>query len=158
MIKKSNSTFDQICDLNEILSSDVILPEGLTTLLAEEIVDRNGCYYYRFLAPNGPFSKEFGDKTGNEASYNKILIEDYLNEEIESSKPIKLGVLYAVALLNKLSEEIESADFIVIFSNDGLYSSVTFHKKRVGESWLSDDLEKYKINSLLVLSLTDSIL
>ena len=152
MLIRCNNKFNQLCDLDDILLSKKNIPDSLRDLLTVNVIQRDGCFYYDFLAPQGPFSKELGDRTGNEAFYNKILIDDYLSEYYEASDGIVYGVLYAERLLNKLSLEILDEKFNVIFSNDGMYSSVTFHRIRAGESWLSDDLEKYQLNSLLMLS------
>lgn len=147
----SNSNFKKLCDINSILSFNYQLPIEFKKLLKRKVVVVDGCFYYDFLAPEGPYSKAFTDRTGNEASYNNILVVDYFEEEIDGSLEVRYGVLYAFALFDRLSKEFNKENFIVIFSNDGEYSSVTFHKVRDKEEYLFGGLDSYQLNSLLVI-------
>lgn len=116
-----------------------------------EIVEEDGCFYLSFLAPGGLYSKELIDRAGNEASYNRILIDDYLDEGIEGVDLVPFGLGYALSLASTLKEL--KACFRIVISFDGNYCSVTFHRNRENEVYLDDDLDEYKLESLFVIYL-----
>ncbi|WP_375577567.1 hypothetical protein ABWH96_10945 [Marivirga tractuosa] len=145
-----NNRFLKLTEGNNIESFKNKVKPPLMKLLNDDFIKIDGCHYYSFMAPNGPFSKDLTDRTGNEAFFNKIQIDDYLELENELDFFIQ-GVGYSILLFEKL-EKCYTESFRVIFSYDGSFANVTFYKVRDGESWLSDDLENYKLESILVIS------
>lgn len=114
-----------------------------------KIVEEDACFYLSFLAPGGLFSKELKDRTGNEASYNRIHIDDYLDEGIVGIDSVPFGLQYALCLASTLKEL--KLTFRIIVSFDGDFCNVTFHRLRENEVYLDDDLNEYKLESLCVI-------
>jgi hypothetical protein len=61
------------------------------------------------------------------------------------------GIIFARTVLGHLGRAYPTIPIRVILaaSEDGI--TVRFHERREGESWISDDLETYQEESLLVL-------
>ena len=79
------------------------------------------------------------DETGYECFINHLHIES-LAEALEFARR-----------LNSALAERFSDGFVVIVSSDGREATVTFHKNRVGQTWLNDDLEGYVEEGIAVL-------
>ena len=119
-----------------------------SSLLSEKIITQNGCYYFESHAPK--YLKEppeVFDRTGNECFHNKIFIGSIIEDSSAESK-FECGILFAEKLAAKLSVELGDG-FNVLFSFDMENAFVRFHKIRIGESWLDDDLESYRLEAIL---------
>jgi hypothetical protein len=111
-----------------------------------DIVNIDGCYYFSFLAPLGPFSSDLHDRTGNEVLNNRFLLEDYLNSTDNINIFIEQGLIFIYELKKKL--EKYDCKFKIIFNiND--YPSITFHKIRDNEFFLSHDLNIYSSDKII---------
>lgn len=93
----------------------------------------------------------YHDRTGFEASYNELRIEDYFDWCI--GKPIE-GLAMAVKLSEiwgcKLKKDFPNYKFCIIIGYDDSFTTIRFHKFRDDEySWISiDDLDDYKEESI----------
>lgn len=146
-----NFKFNYNKKFQKLFSEKVILNNKLISLLKEEIVIVDGCYYYKFLAQKGKYSEEFGDRTGNECFFNNILIDDFVDDNKKTSL-FNIGLNYSIALAMKLKKEFSPHKFNVIFSNDGKYNKVTFHMIRNNERLLLPDLDSYKMEAIIEIS------
>jgi len=93
---------------------------------------------------------EFQDLTGYECLLNHVhLPYDGSRESLISC------LCYATALQERLSGFEQGRQFLVIvtFSADGCV--VRFHQRRPNETWLTDDLEGYREEAVLVLCTDD---
>jgi hypothetical protein len=114
----------------------------------------NGAIIFKSMVKNAKrVNKDnFPDLTGYECFLNHIHIEDYL--DISSPGPqalLKQGVVFALHVKNQLEKFFQHSKFrlIVAFNESGC--NVRFHCLRLGEKWLSEDLEQDTGESILVL-------
>lgn len=120
------------------------------SLLGQAIVFFDGCYFYESLINDIAYSDYFIDATGNECFFNKMHIEDYL-DELDSDKLLDYGISYAKHLSKKLSQ-LNEGKFNVILSYDEETCTIRFHKCREGEEYLAQDLEGYLLDAVLVVT------
>lgn len=146
-----NKSFSELIKERNIEEFKNKVEPSLVKLLNKGFLEIDGCIYYCFTAPSGPFSKNFIDRTGNEAFFNKIQIEDYLGTKNDEFDYFIQGIGFSILLYEKLKKSY-LCSFKVIFSFDGCFTNVTFHKVRDRENWLSDDLDNFKLESVLVVS------
>ncbi len=78
------------------------------------------------------FNRDTYDETGYECFINHIHIKS-LPEALEFAER-----------LNKALLERLRGDFVVIVSFDGREAAVRFHRRRIGQTWLSENLEEYR--------------
>lgn len=92
------------------------------------------------------------DSTGYECAVNSIRLEDYLERDTSREPAIlaATALKYAQFLAERL-REVSSDTFRIIASVSGKRAKMRFHKMRNGESWLTDDLEAYRDEAILVL-------
>jgi hypothetical protein len=94
----------------------------------------------------------FPDLTGYECFVNHVHIEDYLSD---AERGLNTLLKQGIALANKIVEELSSSfpdkPFKAIVAANESGCSVRFHLIRNGENWLSDDLDKYGQEAILVL-------
>jgi hypothetical protein len=95
---------------------------------------------------------DFPDLTGYECFVNHVHIEDYLSDgERGSNALLKQGVALANKIVEELSSSFPGKPFKAIVAANESGCSVRFHSIRIGENWLSDDLDKYGQEAILVL-------
>ena len=95
---------------------------------------------------------DFDGPSALEACANKLLMENMLEPRLVAVCPLLLltaGLLMAEAISRKLAAV--PGRFNVIVSYDGESCAVRFHKVRQGERWLSEDLETYVDEGVLVV-------
>lgn len=95
---------------------------------------------------------DFDGPSALEACANKLLMEKMLDPRLVAACPLLLltaGLLMAEAVSRKLAAV--PGRFNVIVSYDGESCAVRFHKVRQGERWLSEDLETYVDEGVLVV-------
>jgi hypothetical protein len=95
---------------------------------------------------------DFDGPSALEACANKLLMEKMLDPRLVNACPLLLltaGLLMAEAVSRKLLAL--PGRFNVIVSYDGESCAVRFHKIRKGERWLSEDLEDYVDEGVLVV-------
>jgi hypothetical protein len=94
----------------------------------------------------------FPDLTGYECFVNHMHIEDYLGDaELDSNALLKQGIALANKIVEALSSLFPDKLFKAIVAANESGCSVRFHLIRSGENWLSDDLDKYGQEAILVL-------
>jgi hypothetical protein len=94
----------------------------------------------------------FPDLTGYECFVNHVHIEDYLSDaELSSNSLLKQGLAFANKIVEELSSLFPDKPFKAIVAANESSCSVRFHLIRSGENWLSDDLDKYGQEAILVL-------
>lgn len=116
------------------------------------IVEIRGCFLLRgFVKRPHAAPADFPDQTGLECTANRLRMESMLEPRLARSCPLLLltaGLMTARALSRELARH--DARFNIILSYDGESCAVRFHKIRAGERWLSDDLEGYVDEGVLV--------
>jgi hypothetical protein len=116
-------------------------------LLKHNIVVKDDCYFHGFLPGHAiGFSPSLQHRTGSECFMNKLHID-----EKSSEKQFAFGVQYAVEL-SELLAGLGVGGFNVILSYDGKECTVTFHKSREGEVYLTADLNDYQREGILLIS------
>ncbi len=107
-----------------------------------------------------PRTDNIDDATGFECLASKTYLEDALDGEVPLSELCRIGLRYFFYLRKSIDESRLSGHFRFIVDaqirgTEEIYTanacSVRFHKIRPGQSWLSEDLESYKHNALLVV-------
>jgi len=88
----------------------------------------------------------FQDRTGYEAFVNHVHFP--LDDHRES---LLKCLTYASNLQRELTAISAGRRFLIILSAEGTNSTVRFHQVRPNENWLSDDLEGYKEEAILLL-------
>ena len=149
MEERSNLKYKQL--LESINFNEIVLSEKLRKLLNEGFIENDACIHYKNLSPNGKFSSEFVDRTGNEVFYNKIQIDDYFDLD-DFNKQIEQSILFINLLARKLKDYSKNEMFKVIFSTDYEYCNITFFKYRVNEEYLVNDLNLYENEAIIELS------
>lgn len=66
---------------------------------------------------------------------------------------LKIGLLINDGIARKRAEYSETDRFRIIISFDGEDCIIRFHKVRVGEKWIADDIESYS-EGLMLLDLS----
>jgi len=133
------------------------LAENLLELLASGVVIDDGCAFLAALQIRGGNSRldSFPDRTGYECFINSIHIDDYVTSDF---------VLQACLFVEALFESWRGGEgtgcrkLQAIISCDEFGAVVKFCLVRDGESWLSDDLEKYEEGILVADSLERQLL
>lgn len=139
----------------DLAKNDVVLNENLSNLINLGFVEFEGCVLLNGLKkpPNHAQIADFQDKTGFECFINKIHIEDYFADKKTPKKErAKQAVEFGRKLKEKLSLAFDCNRFEIFFSTDGEHYIVNFHKIRNGEMWLSDNLDGYKDEGILVFN------
>ncbi|GAP68175.1 hypothetical protein BA6E_102173 [Bacteroidales bacterium 6E] len=143
-----NEYFKTHFSIEDISNSKINLSNGIQKLIEEGIVEKDGCYFLYSKKPEGKLSPDLNDKTGNEAFYNKILIDDY-SDEIENIEHCYFfeGIAFAKKMAHCFLKE--KFYFYVLYDNN--FCTFTFHKQREGEYWLVEDLDKYKEDAIVLI-------
>jgi hypothetical protein len=96
----------------------------------------------------------FPDLTGYECFVNHIHIEDYISDaERGSNALLEQGLAFANKIVDELSLLYHGKPFKVIVATNESGCSVRFHLIRNGENWLSDDLDEYGQEAILVMEI-----
>lgn len=139
---KKNATLKTIIDFNQLFK-----------LLNPKIKSINGCLFIdnnEKIKPDKLNFKEmlklYGDKTGCEASYNEIRVNDFVHGNTNSFADILSMGFFVLDIWGlKLKYNFPDSSFCLIMSVDEEYVILRFHKVRGNEiSWLADDIEGYK--------------
>jgi len=91
--------------------------------------------------------KDFPDRTGYECFVNHIHLR------YNGTRDSLMGLLSVVTQLQQnLAQYARDRQFLIILSIAGTECVVRFHECRAGERWLVNDLEAYKEEAILALS------
>jgi hypothetical protein len=99
------------------------------------------------------------DDTGIEAALNEIDIDHFLGGGSDYQEIVRLGLDFGFLLRKELLSSGIAGPFRVIVSarpadlelNVGSQCTVRVHRRRNGQVWLDDDLEKYREEAVAVL-------
>ncbi|MBK8836551.1 MAG: hypothetical protein IPO29_17495 [Anaerolineae bacterium] len=97
----------------------------------------------------------FQDHTGYEAFVNAFHVEDYIDSDSErrdedTSELMRQGGKAALELSKRL--EIEGMYRVVLsFDNEFPAMTLRFFESREGEPWISEDLDEYPLEGILVI-------
>ena len=95
---------------------------------------------------------DFPDETGYESFVNHIHVEDYIPHEKQSASSLMANSMSLASTLCKmLRQSFPNEAFEVIVSFQDNHYTVRFHKCREGQQWLSDNLDDYQQEALMVV-------
>lgn len=100
---------------------------------------------------------ELNDKTGSECEENHIHISDFIESKNRGLVLLEIGLKFAKLLSERLKCTYPRYHFNVIISYDLKNLSnlndciVRFHKVRLGERWLTKNLEDYKQHAIGII-------
>ena len=104
-------------------------------------------------------STNYTDPTGKEMFVNKFHVDNYSSNGSKLREYfLQQGIAFALVLYNKLINNYPDKHFKIIVSTDEGPDSypdictVGFHTVRPNEHWLTQYLENYKMNGLLVIT------
>lgn len=139
-------------DLDGIDRVERQLPAALADIVAQGIIEKDGCFFLAALASKSTNAVEsdFLDRTGWECFVNSIHIDDFANSDYLFN-----AVLFVRSVLGEWARRGHEGVFQSIISNDEFGAVVKFHFLREGQSWVGSDLEKYEDSILLVNSAQD---
>lgn len=145
MNKLMKEAFDKI-DLSNLK----MLPDSLTSIINEGFIENEKGLFFRkfYLKSRVTNLDQIPDKTGCECFVNKIHIDDY-------SKTISESFEIAVSFSLRLLETISRPLIRTIISFDDVSCVFRFHVIRADETWLSDNLELYLEDGILVIDSED---
>lgn len=127
------------------------LQPPLASLLAAGIVEQDSCLLLAALVNinTNATKHSFPDLTGYECFLNHLHVSDY----VDSGEVLIQGLKFGFQLAKQLRPFSSSST--VILSADPASEDVVirFHKNRPGEQWLSDDLDQYSEEALMVLTI-----
>lgn len=117
------------------------LPPELLDLLAVGFIEVEGCFFLQSLKKLSlsVSAADFSDKTGFECFVNSIHIDDYVVSEY-----LSYAFLFVDACFDLWRSFNSGGQLFALISSDEFGVVVKLHLLREGESWLSDDLEKYE--------------
>ena len=162
---KFNKNFGKLVGSN--FSFDAfLLNEESSFLKNEEIVSNQGIYYFKRYAPqfdennavtseNDYHSKSLIDKSGEEYFFNKLFVDDLVRKvelKLTPQKRFSYGMMIAVELIKKL-QKLYNNGFTVVLSYNYEHCYVRFYKERKGENILDVNLDNYKNDAILKISI-----
>lgn len=124
---------------------DTELPLWLNKYIDVGIEKREdvNCYTYKNLRK---FELFYQDRTGNEYSNNKVIVDKVGN--------VAKGLVISLKFAFKIAELLESIpqNFNIVISYDNMDFVVSFYCKRKNEEWLIDDLDSYTDEAVFVIT------
>lgn len=124
---------------------DTELPLWLNKYIDVGIEKREdvNCYTYKNLRK---FELFYQDRTGNEYSNNKVIVDKVGN--------VAKGLGISLKFAFKIAELLEGIpqDFNIVISYDNMDFVVSFYCKRKNEEWLIDDLDSYTDEAVFVIT------
>jgi len=155
---KTNTSMDKLLQVyGETESRQFSLSSKLSTLLESRIEERDKTFCFTSL--RSTISEPvmfFGDLTGYECAVNHIHIDDFLEPGSQQKQGLlfRSAIAFAYRLKEKLISTFPKQNFNIILG----YSlgnppgcTVRFHKIRENESWISDNLDGYEAEAVMVL-------
>lgn len=138
---------------SNLLLDNVELDRSLCEITESGFKGQNGCFFLgKCLEIDTNTSiNDFPDKTGYECFINSVNIDDYVEDGY-----LEQAVSFVRNVFSQWNDIQESKKLIAILSLDEFGLKVKFHMHRVGEQWLSDELEDYE-ESILVVDSSESI-
>jgi hypothetical protein len=126
--------------LRELQDNRAVLSSELLRVLDDGFVEEQGCVLLASEARRSVFDRAATqDETGYECFINHVHVES-LGEALEFGRR-----------LNQTLAATFADGFVVIVAFDGFKATVRFHRLRVDQRWLSEDLEEYRGEGIAVL-------
>lgn len=127
--------------------ANVELDHSLGEMAESGFKVQDGCFFLGkcFEVDTNASINEFPDKTGYECFINSVNIDDYVDDGY-----LEQAVCFVRSVFSQWNKVQESRKLIAILSLDEFGLKVKFHVHRVGERWLSDELEDYDESILVV--------
>jgi hypothetical protein len=126
--------------LRELQDNQAVLSPELLRILDGGFVEERGCVLLASEAGHSVFDRAATqDETGYECFINHVHVES-LGEALEFGRRLKQTLA-----------AIFGDDFVVVVAFDGFEATVRFHRLRVDQRWLSDNLEEYRGEGIAVL-------
>ena len=137
-LKKISLNETLLCpSLMEVLDSGFILVDDLIFIKKLKAIETNATL------------EDFVDRTGYECFINSVNIDDYTEGDF-----LKTGIAYVSAVFKKWKLINSKDEIFAIFSLDEFGLKIKLHLNRIGERWLSNDLDKYE-EAVLVIGSND---
>jgi hypothetical protein len=125
--------------LGALQTNHFALSPELSSVPNAGFVEEKDCVLLASEARNSAFDPAATrDDTGHECFINHVHVES-LGEALEFARR-----------LNKALAATFAGDFVVIVSFDGSTATVRFHRLRVGQAWLNENLEEYREEGIAV--------
>ena len=139
--------------------NNVKLETRLQDILNEDIVNQEGLVLLNHFKHNLK-NTNYPDATGQEMFVNKFHVDiDSKGNKKDSAKHfLQQAIVFSLSLHDKLINAYPNKHFnIIILTDEGPDSypdvcTVGFHTIRPNEHWLTENLEDYKTNGLLVIT------
>ena len=138
------------------LEENFPLPRNIQTLAENVFLDANDCILLQELAEQGKFVQleDFPDKTGYECFVNKFHVEDYLAKSVFSQQDLlKHAMAFAYKLEGTLLAKYSDISFELVISIQKLSCVAYLHIIRENEAWVAQDIESYRSEGVLVMSI-----
>jgi hypothetical protein len=122
------------------LQLDCSLVPSLKAIADRGFVQHDGCHVLQGLPVTTNATRlTLGDCTGYECFVNSLHIEAY-----EAEQPFAQAILFVTQVFCVWNAAKPNARLTAIVSADDLSVVTKFHAKRLGEQWLSDEIEGYE--------------
>lgn len=132
------------------LSSVILSPELNVIIHAGIIRDESAVLLSHLMKLAQSTGKnEFQDLTGFECFVNHFHLDEYPSYQDDVTR-LKIALLLIDEITSLLNAKKLSGEYNHIISMDDTSCTLRFHKIRVNESWLMDNLEDYKDDAILV--------
>ena len=125
--------------LSHLQTHQSALSPELSSVLVSGLVQEKGCVVLAEARASAVAWDASQDATGYECFINHIHVKS-LVEALEFARRLKSALA-----------EYSTDAFVVIVSFDGREATVRFHKHRLGQAWLNDNLEGYVEEGIAVL-------
>jgi hypothetical protein len=131
-------------------SDNIDLNRSLLEIAESGFMVKDGCFLLGKCmdADTNVSISNFPDKTGYECFINSVNIDDYVEENY-----LEQGICFVRNVFSRWNSVQGLPKLIAILSLDEFGLKVKFHAWRVGEHWLTDELEDYEESVLVVDSL-----
>lgn len=125
--------------LSETVSTRSLDP-SLREIAENGFLKKDDCYILRGLSGTTNATRaNFDDCTGYECFFNSLHIEDY-----DAESPFAQARLFVVQVFRTWITAYPMTPLRAIVSADEFSVVVKFHVRRLGEQWLSDNIEGYE--------------
>lgn len=156
MILRRNKAFEvrwQAERMDGLLES-IVLHSRLQWLVKAPFVRGEGVLLLEPLVGQNTGPDAFQDHTGYEAFVNAFHVEDYIDSDSkrrdeDTSELIRQGIKAALELSTRLENE-GMYRVVLSFDNESSATTLRFFERRAGEPWISEDLDGYLLEEILV--------
>lgn len=152
-----NNKLKEMLDKNGVHMSSIksIVPLELEEHIQEGVTLSNDALVFsaNLKVQHDTPTDRFVDLTGYECFINEINVDGYLNNP-SFKELLEVSIACVKHIENLLKDEEQKIKIICSVSNDEfLTSTIRFHIVREKEEWLSDDINSYEEEGLLVTTI-----